>query len=423
MTGQLNPKTCQQIAESAAKLLIENYAFPDIAEKMAVHIRKKLKDGCYDECRKPSELGEKLTEDMRKIARDLHLTVYYSPEEAAELLQKEQQTSSDEEYSTHWWTQVHSDNYGIPKVEYLIGNIGYIDLRYFAPVSLGGKTAVAAMNFLSQCDALIFDLRQCGGGDPFMVQLFESYLFSENKKPKLLLNMYSHSNDELKQIWTLPHIPGKRLPDVPVYVLTSHRTFSGGEDMAYTLKHHGRACIVGETTGGGANSVVELALGGEFVIVLPNEYPAHPITGGNWEGTGVQPDIEAPFEKALPIAHTRALESLSEKSKDRHRTRALKWYLQRVKAIYQPSKVDVSLLRQYAGEYRGYEVKIKDKALVLSRKGRQDDWPMIPITSTIFTADEDYNARFEIGEDGRAVALIWLGRDDETEIRYARTAE
>lgn len=256
-----------------------------------------------------------------------------------------------------------------------------------------------------------------------MVQLFESYLFSENKTPKLLISLYCRSKDYAQQVWTLPYVPGARLPDIPVYILTSKRTISGGEDMAYTLKHHGRACIVGETTGGGAHSVTERALDKEFVIILPDGYPTHPVTKNSWEVTGLQPNIEVTREQALQTAHTHALESLSKKSKDRHRTRALKWYLQRVDAIYKPYKVDVSLLKQYAGEYRGYEVKIKDKALVLSRKGRQDDWPMIPITDTIFTADEDYNARFEIGEDGRAVALIWLGRDDETEIRYARTAE
>ena len=88
MTSELNPKISLQIAESAAKLLIENYAFHDIAKKMATYIRKKLKDGCYDDCRKPSELGDKLTEDMREISKDLHLTVYYSPNEAAVLFKK-----------------------------------------------------------------------------------------------------------------------------------------------------------------------------------------------------------------------------------------------------------------------------------------------------------------------------------------------
>ena len=319
---------------------MDNYAFPEIAGKMAKHILEKSCAGRYDDCDTPTALGARLTEDMHEIHRDLHLIVFHSPEEASELEKRRQEPSSDQEYSTHWWIQVHSDNFGIQKVEYLTGNIGYIDLRYFAPASLGGKTAVATMNFLSRSDALIIDLLQCAGGDPFMVQLFESYLFSENEQPKLLLSMYNRPKDRTQQIWTHPHVPGDRLPDIPVYVLTSRRTFSGGEDMAYTLKHHGRAIVVGETTGGGANGVESLSIGDGFVILVPNEYPTHPITLGNWEGVGVEPDVAIPREEALQTAHIRALESLIERSETDQRTQVLKWYLQRVSACYQPVKVE-----------------------------------------------------------------------------------
>jgi hypothetical protein len=254
-----------------------------------------------------------------------------------------------------------------------------------------------------------------------MVQLFESYLFDEHKKPKLLMTRYHRARDEVQQRWTYPYIPGKHLSDAPVYILTSKRTFSGGEDMAYTLKHHGRATIIGETTGGGAHPVTELTPGEGFLIILPEGYPTHPVTQANWEGTGVQPDIQVPREQALETAHRHAIQSLVEKNDDPRRIHALNWCLQRLNAKYRPQELDTALLEKYTGQYRDYEVKIQAGRLVLSRIGREDDWLMLPISEHTFTADDDYNARFEMEEDGRASALIWLGRDNDKEIRVART--
>lgn len=248
-------------------------------------------------------------------------------------------------------------------------------------------------------------------------------LFDEHKKPKLLLTRYHHAKDEVQQKWTYPYIPGERLPDIPVYILTSRRTFSGGEDMAYTLKHHGRATVVGETTGGGAHPVTKLTPGGGFVVILPEGYRTHPVTQSNWEGIGVQPEIEAPREQALETAHRHAIRGLLDKGTDPTRAHILNWYLQRLDAIYRSPVVDLSLLKKYIGQYRDYEVKIRAGGLALSRIGREDDWPMLPISENTFTANDDYNARFEIGEDGRVSALIWLGRDHEKEVRVARTGQ
>ena len=40
---------------------------------------------------------------------------------------------------------------------------------------------------------------------------------------------------------------------IPVYVLTSKDTFSGGEALAYDVQAHKVGKVVGEVTGGGAN--------------------------------------------------------------------------------------------------------------------------------------------------------------------------
>lgn len=414
-TSELTAETRKIVVENAARLLKENYILPEIAEKMAEHIQENL-NTVYDSITDVHEFCRIMTADIQEVSQDLHLLIYYSPKGAAEITKQEQQKDTDEDRS-QWWKQVTVDNFGIIKVEYLTGNIGYIDIRSFAPVSLGGETVVAAMNFLTNSDAIIFDLRQNGGGDPHMVQLVESFLFGDN--PKHLITIYERPQDKYRQIWTLPHVPGNRLPDIPVYVLTSGYTFSGGEDFSYTLKHHGRAVIVGEPTGGGAHTTDFKVIHGGFLISLPTERAIHPVTKSNWEGTGVEPDIVVPREDALKTAHIHALESLIKRMKVPSEVRRLKWELERTKAIYACLGIDEGTLSQYVGQYRNWIVTLKNGALYMSSDKREYGWKLIPMTETLFIVDELYNARF-VTEKGGPV-LVFLHRDSDREVRIPRT--
>jgi len=157
-------------------------------------------------------------------------------------------------------------NCGFDKVEILSGNIGYVKFNMFADPSVCGPTVVAAMNFLSHVDAIIFDLRENGGGDPKMVAFISSYLFD---KPTHLNDLYDRKKDETTQYWTLPYVPGTRLADTPAFVLTSKSTFSGAEEFTYNLKNLKRATIVGETTGGGAHPVAGHRIDDHFSIAVP----------------------------------------------------------------------------------------------------------------------------------------------------------
>jgi hypothetical protein len=394
-------------------LLESSYVFPEIGKQMAEHLRKLLDTGDFDSRSKASEIGEQLTLELREFSNDLHLAVYYHPDEAAKIKERERLKKPDEP-DLHWWRE-SVDNYGLQKLEILAGNIGYINLLALAPVALAGNQISAAMNFLSGCDALIFDLRECGGGDPYTVQLIESYLFGP--KPKLLLTLYDRPKDEHEQIWTLPYVQGKRMPVVQVYILASGRTFSGGEDFTYTMKHHGRATIVGERTGGGGHTVEFYSPGEGFVLVLPTGYPTHPVTGSNWEGAGVEPDIAVAREKALSSAHLHALETVIQNVGDETKSRNLNEVLTRLSAIYEPLHLDAAYLKKLTGSYGSYEVTFTEGQLNLSRKDRQDGWKMIPITEKLFIADDEYNARFEINENGEVTALVWVELASGREIR------
>jgi retinol-binding protein 3 len=196
-------------------------------------------------------------------------------------------------------------NYGFERVERLNGNIGYIDLRNFNDHEAGAETVAAAMRFLVNTEALIFDLRQNGGGNPHMVALISSYLFGD--KPVHLNDLYWRKGNETNEFWTKPELAKVKFAGKDIYVLTSNRTFSGAEEFSYNLKNLKRATIIGETTGGGAHPGGMFRLHDHFGVFVPTGRAINPITKTNWEGTGVEPDIKVPKEQALKTAYLMAL--------------------------------------------------------------------------------------------------------------------
>lgn len=171
------------------------------------------------------------------------------------------------------------------------------------------------MNFLANVDALIFDLRQNGGGDPKMVALISTYLFASQTH---LNDLWVRKTGETQQYWTLPYVPGKRLSAVPVFVLTSHQTFSGGEEFSNNLKVLKRATIVGEVSGGGAHPVTGHRIDDRFTIGVPFARAINPTTKGNWEEVGVEPDVKVPASDAPSTAQAMAAKELASRRLARH---------------------------------------------------------------------------------------------------------
>jgi C-terminal processing protease CtpA/Prc len=185
------------------------------------------------------------------------------------------------------------------------------------------------MNFLAHSDALIFDLREsAGGGDPSTVVFLSSYLFGS--EPAHLNDLYWREGNRTHQYWTLTYVPGRRYVGKPVYILTSKRTFSAGEEFAYNLQALKRATIIGETTGGGANPGDEFRINDHFEVFVPTGRAINPVTKTNWEGTGVRPDIEAPKAQALKTAHLAALRTLLEATTDERSRGQLKSLIERI---------------------------------------------------------------------------------------------
>lgn len=376
----LDSKVKEQTIKKISRLLDENYIFPDMAKKMGELIKQNLTAGTYEKIDDPMKFAEKLTEDLQSVSKDKHIRVRFSPEDSKRLIELEK-NGNDKNDEKHWNEMMKKENYGFKKVERLPGNIGYVDFRNFASPDYSRETVASVMKFLENTDAIIFDLRLNGGGDPAGVQLMCSYLFNET--PVHLNSLYYRPTDETKEYWTLRKIDGKRMPDVPVYVLTSKFTFSGAEEFSYNLKNLKRATIVGETTGGGAHPGGVKAINEGFSIFVPNGRAINPITNTNWEGTGVSPDIDVKSELALEQAQILALKKLAESSKDEQEIMKYNWMVESLNALLNAPVIDETMLKSYAGTYDDRTITYEGGKLYYQRKGRQK-YAMTPMTEDTF---------------------------------------
>jgi C-terminal processing protease CtpA/Prc len=90
----------------------------------------------------------------------------------------------------------------------------------------------------------------------------------------------------------------------------SGHTFSGAEEFAYDLRNLKRVTLVGETSGGGSHAVNGHPAGDHFVVWVPNARSISPVTGTDWEGVGVAPDVRVSAESALETAERLAAEKI-----------------------------------------------------------------------------------------------------------------
>ena len=411
--SQLTPKEQQTVVDSISSKLNANYVFPKVATQMSSSIKSKLGNGSYTSIIDPQEFANTLTADLRAISNDKHIRVTFSPDQIAE----QQQTVTAEDsiaFLNRYVSNLKRNNFGFKEVKIMAGNIGYLDLRSFSNVAYAGETAVAAMNFLSNADAIIIDLRNNGGGSPAMIQLITSYLFGSD--PVHLNNFYWRPTDRNSQTWTLPHVSGTRSPDTPLYVLTSGGTFSAAEEFSYNLKNLERATLVGETTGGGAHPGGSVVATDRFMVWVPTGRAINPITNTNWEGTGVSPHIKTTAADALNIAYMEALELLMKNNKNEGLQAFYEWPLAELSVKTNPVTLDAKTLKTFAGTYGPRKVTFENNTLFYQR-GSGTKYELFPYSNNEFMLKglDSFRIRF-LSEGNKVTALQGLydnGRTDK----------
>ena len=293
-----------RVIEGAIAKLNEYYVFPEVAAKMAETVRGRNASGAYDRVTNGPMFATLLTDELQGVSKDKHLRVNFS---APAIPDRPTNFVPDSAMQARFRQDMERVNCGFEKTEVMANNVGYLKFNFFGDTGVCGPIASREMVKVADVDALIIDLRENGGGSPDMVAHVTSYLFSKRVH---LNDLWTRRTNETNEFWTRPEVQGKKVRDnVPVYLLTSNRTFSGAEEFSYNLKNLKRATIVGETTGGGAHPVSGHKINDHFMIGVPFARAINPYSKTNWEGTGVAPDVNVPAADAM----TTALRLISER--------------------------------------------------------------------------------------------------------------
>ena len=295
-----------QLAETAqlVDVLIDrldsSYVFPERSAAAAELLRANLAGGRYDLPVGPT-LCELLSGDLLEACNDKHLRLIWH--ESTEASQDEEQLVAELR------KLMRRENHGVRRVERLSGNVGLIELTLIPDAASAGPAFAAAMQLVVHTHALILDLRRGRGGAPDGVAFLASFFFADGETH--LSDIVEGPGGPTRQYWTSSFLPGPRYLDRPVYAVTSASTFSGAEGLAYDLQALKRATVVGEVTRGGAHPSEVVSLREHVELRLPVARGVNPVTGGNWEGTGVRPDVVVPAETAVDVALQTALEAIA----------------------------------------------------------------------------------------------------------------
>ena len=289
-----------------------NYVFPDVAARVASTLKKKEASGGYAAATDLEAFAKVLAEDLRREGKDLHFGVRFDPDFRPRPRPEGRRVPDAAEVAEgRAWAA--SIGYGLGAVQRLPGNIGYLEVTGFPPAELVGEAMTAAMQLVQGSDALILDLRRNSGGHPATVAHLLSHFFPQGDV-RHLNSIYNRPENSTRQYWTSDAATVRYTK--PVYVLTSKKTFSGGEECAYDLQTQKRATLVGETTGGGANPGELQPIGHGLLAFIPFGRAINPVTGTNWEHVGVKPDIAVAAADAQKVAHATALRALIAEAGD-----------------------------------------------------------------------------------------------------------
>jgi len=391
------PPSPRVTAENVARAIEANYYDPARGKAVADELRAEAARGGFDRFTDPRVLATELSRRLKP--KDAHFDVVYFGEEPPQ-----GPGPGGGGPPPPQGDPFRRGNYGFRQVELLPGNLGLIELSGFVPIDFDDeadaarRAADAAVRLVSGADAVIIDLRDNGGGSPAMV----GYLASAFTPAGADIYNVFHSRQGVRS-----EAPGRPYPtpilDAPVYVLISGRTGSAAEALAYTLQAAKRAVIVGEASAGAANPGGGFPAGGGFGVFVSTGSPRNPITGGNWETTGVTPDVKVPAERALEEAQRLALTAVLARGTLTGPDRTdSEWAL----AALTPSPVPPQNLADFAGDYSGVTVSVDGQTLRYVR-GRRPAWTLVPIGPDLFRSRDvpTRRIRFQRGPDGRVTAL------------------
>jgi hypothetical protein len=297
LTGALTPRLRAEVLEALIESVERIYVSPDTAALVAVHLRARAATGAYDLLTDRGALAEALTHDLQAISGDGHLSVRDASSELVALGAGVPAQAPASDYGPA--------SLGFTRVERLPGNVGYIEIAtaLMGPPGRAAEDRALVGEVVRQmegADAVIIDLRENPGGSALLANHLYSHFLPAGVH---LFTVESRLMGTSSERRVAAEVPGPRLLSVPLYVLTSGRTFSAGEDIAFSLASQGRATVVGEPTGGGGRNNTNVPVAHGMWASISFTRVIDPRTGGEaWERVGVPPDVAVPAADALQAA-------------------------------------------------------------------------------------------------------------------------
>ncbi len=309
---------------------------------------------------------------------------------------------------------MQNEHYGFQRLDRIEGNIGYLDLRRFTPLSVAKGMAVGAVYFLSHTDAIIIDLRENPGGMADMIQFLSNYFFDH---PTQLSGLYMREDNFINETWTSEKIEGKRMTDVPLFLLTSRKSFSAAEAFAYDMKIRGRATIIGDTTLGGAHNVDLFKINDRFEIYLSTGRAINPGTGANWEGVGVIPDIAVSAEVALDTAIVYAKKAAEKYGKKKEveldeAVKSLQNQLARAELLFKDEKIRLAEALIDSLFQTGLKVKLSSEFFVNILAYEYVKKQNEQMATAILKKNIEYNPGSFSAYESLAMAYLYLDKKD-----------
>lgn len=329
-----------------ADKLESRYVIHGIGARYAAELRAKIARGTYDAVDDADEIARRLTSDLQAVAPDGHLRVVTEanltpdghlrsvPGGPPALAARPGGRPAAGGDQTPGARVGPSRPPAIGDMAWLADGVAYIQFNEFPE----DPEVVAAVNrFMAEhasARALIIDARSHHGGTPAVMDVLLPYLYAKEtplvdmevaagvapirddrggpaggapEDPRSALRSVPAPPglERMEQVVT-PHPTEHRLFTARVFYLTSRRTASAAEHLAFAFKRTGRAVLIGEQTAGGNHFGGWEALGDGLSAFIPIGRTIDPVTGADWEGVGVTPDVAVPAVQALDEAVRRA---------------------------------------------------------------------------------------------------------------------
>lgn len=321
-----------EVLKKIADLVENKYVLADKAKGFADEFRAKCASGAYAALVEPKDFAAKVNADLIAITGDKHTNFrVIVPSDVGE------KAASALHHPVRYYRLRQKENSGFGGLKWIAPDVGLLELHRFYSFDLAKDMILAAMRFLEGANAIIIDIRENGGGSgDYLGSYFLPY-------PTQLSGLYLREGGVTIESWTRRDTGLEPRTDVPLFILIGPGTFSAAEYFAYDMQALKRATIVGEPSKGGAHNVDVFPVDDRFEFYISTGRVVSPITGGNWEGTGIIPDVPATAAEAMDKAVELAKKAAAEYAKKKEArlaaaVDAMQARLDRMEKLYRENK-------------------------------------------------------------------------------------